>query len=172
MAYIADKAGNDFKDAGLFQPADNHKKADEEQQGLVIYLFQELDSLRASHNQGDKGNHGSDKRHREPGLGMGHKQHHRTEENQGADGKGHLVGNSFLGIRHGVHVCLGELFSCQFLAEYEEIVDNNKDQADGGNQAGIGNKVCKGIPQGRTDDDVGRISAHRGRAAQVCAENL
>ena len=103
---------------------------------------------------------------------MGHQQQHRHQENGHVDNKGLPAGNGRPGVqRHGRGA--GRLIPALNLpAEAEIEIGHHHHHAQQGNEPCVPEKIPKGQPQGRANDDVGRVPAHGGRTAQVGGENL
>ena len=107
------------------------------------------------------------------GLGMGHQQHHRAQEDDAAQHKFLLISNGFarVGIMYR-QPGIGRRAGRQLLAVSQRIKHHAHHQGDAGNNAGIGDKIGKAVTQRSPNDDIGRVAAHGGGATQVRAENF
>ena len=167
-ADLADALGQQVQHAAAPQPADDHEKPDEEDEGVVVDLPQDGHGPLAEGQQRHRRDEHADGGDGEPRLRVGGEQEHRRQENGAA-------AEELLGVVDGVlgvQVQLPHRGGAELLMEAEAEVGDHQQQANAGNEAGVAHEVPEAVAQGGADDNVGRVAAHGGGASQVGAEDL
>ena len=170
---VTDEVRHDFQDTCLLQTAYHHEQSDEEQQCLIVDLFDQLQRISACGDQRHDSDKHADAGYGQTGLCMGYQQYYRTQENNGADDKALFIGDRLGRVRISL-IAAGcyRLAGTQFLVKYQIKIQYNYDQGNTCDQTGIGQEIREGVSQGSTDDDVGGISTHGSGSTQVRAEYL
>ena len=176
-AHVVDELGDEFEDAGLLKTADDDEEAHKEQQGLVVDALDDAGggALLARDKRREHGEEGcdhADERDREAGLRVRHEKANDEEEDDDVGDKGLVVCDRVLGIGVNRVRVAQSLARFELLTEAEVEVDDRKDEADACDCTRIRQEIKKREAERGADDDVGGISAHRGRAAEVRAEDL
>ena len=82
-------------------PVCHYEQAHEEEEGLVVHPFQDVQGVAPGGEEGEQGHHGADEGHGEAGVGVGNQQNHGHQEHHPAQGEGTLILDGSLGVQDG-----------------------------------------------------------------------
>ena len=103
---------------------------------------------------------------------MCYQQNHGTEKNNCADDKCTFICDGTLRCRHFFDFFFGKISFTKFYTKTHVKEENHQYQADDCDHAGVGQEIGKSIMQSRSDNDIWRIAAHRGRTTKVRTEDF
>lgn len=170
-ADLRNEVRDEFEDACLLEAADDDKEADEEQQGLVVHASHDvLERLRVD-DRGDDGDADTDGGNGEAGLCVGDEQDDCDREDDDAGEEVALALDDFIRFRILEQGRVFD-FAADLLVHDDVEVDQREDKTDACDRTGVGDEVAERVVQRGADDDVRRVTAHGGRAAEVGAEDF
>ena len=138
-ADLTNKSGQDGKDSSLLQTTNNY----EEQQCLVINLFQKVQSIFSGSDQCHSCDKYTDTGYGKSCLRMCYQKDNSAKEDHTADGEALLTYNCFFRIRQSRRINFSRIFGKLF-AENKVKIDYNQHQCDHRDKTCVCHEICKG----------------------------